>query len=165
MGLTETVVLVIVLVIATMVLIVAEICTPMFGLLAVLALACAGGAIYFCYTLNDALGLAALIAVIIGLPVYSVAAVKIIPRTSLGRTLFLKRDSVQPGEGTPEADELKQYVGRQTTTETVLRPSGTIRVDGRRIVAQAESGMIGKGRSVRVIEAAGTHVVVREIEA
>ena len=165
MGLTETVVLVIVLVIATMVLIVAEICTPMFGLLAVLALACAGGAIYFCYTLNDALGLAALIAVIIGLPVYSVAAVKIIPRTSLGRTLFLKRNLVQPGEGTPEADELRQYVGRQTTTETVLRPSGTIRVDGRRIVAQAESGMIGKGRSVRVIEAAGTHVVVREIEA
>jgi membrane-bound serine protease (ClpP class) len=165
MGLTETVVLIVVLAVAAMVLIVAEICTPTFGLLALLAIACTGLAVYLCYTINGALGLVGLIVALVALPVYSVAAVKIIPRTALGRTLFLKRDAVQPGEGTPEAGELKQYVGRQTTTETVLRPSGTIRIGGKRIVAHAESGMIEKGRRVRVIKASGNHVVVRPMDA
>jgi len=164
-GPTETILLIGVLAVAAMVLIVAEICTPTFGLLAVLAIACAGGAVYLCYTINGAVGLAAMIVAIIGLPVYSVLAVKTIPKTSLGRTLFLKRSAVAPGEGTPEADEMKRYVGRQTKTETVLRPSGTIRIDGKRIVAHAESGMIDRGRAVRVIEAAGTHVVVRQVES
>ena len=164
MGVTETVLLIVVLVVAAMALIVAEICTPTFGLLGVLAVGCVAAAVYLCYTMDHVLGLAALVAAIVALPVYAVAAVKIIPRTALGRTLFLKRKAVQPGQGTPEADELKRYVGRKTTAETVLRPSGTVRIDDKRIVARAESGMIEKGRPVRVIDAAGTYVVVQEMD-
>jgi membrane-bound ClpP family serine protease len=165
MGVPETIVLIAVLVLAAMALIVAEICTPVFGMLAVLALGCAAAAVYLCYGLDGVLGIVATIVAIIGLPIYSVAAVKVIPKTPLGRRLALRRELARPGEGTPEASDLSRFVGRKTTAETILRPSGTVRIDGRRIVAQAESGVIEKGQAVRVIRAAGTHVVVRKAES
>jgi len=165
MGLTETVLLIVVLAVAAMALIVVEICTPMFGLLALLAIGAAGWAVYLCYAINGVAGIVATIVALIGLPAFSIAAVKIIPKTALGSRLGLKRERVRAGEGTPEAASLSQYVGRTTNTESVLRPSGFVRIDGGRIVAQAESGMIGKGRSVKVIRATGTYVVVREVKA
>jgi len=146
------------------VLIVAEICTPMFGLLALLAVVCAGGGVYLCYTIDGVVGIVATVVALVGLPAYAVAAVRILPRTALGRALFLKRDAARRGEGTPEADELSRFVGKTTTAESVLRPSGTVRIDGKRIVAQAESGMIEKGQKVKVVRATGTNVVVRRVE-
>ena len=165
MGLGGTVILIVVLALAAMALIATEICTPMFGLLAVLALGCAGVAVWLCFTINGVVGIVGTIVAILGLPVYSLAAVKYIPQTALGRAILLKREPVQQGEATPEADELARLVGRKTVADTVLRPSGMVRVDGRRIVAQAESGMIEKGQSVRIIKAGGNHVVVRRIDS
>jgi len=165
MGLLETILVIVVLVLAAMLLIVAEICTPTFGVLIALALACMAGAVYLCYTLNDVVGIVATIAAIVGLPAYALAAVKIIPRTPLGRMLLLRRKVAKPGGGTPEAGGLGRLVGRTTKADTVLRPSGTVRIDGKRIVAQAESGMIEKGRDVKIVKATGTHVVVREVDS
>jgi len=160
----ETALLVIALVLAAMVLVVAEVCTPMFGLLAALALGCLVAAVCVCYKTAGWLGILATTAAIIGFPAYVIAAVKIIPRTPLGRRLALKRKPDEPGGGTPEADDLQRFVGRTTTAETTLRPSGTIRVDEKRIVATAESGMIEKGEAVEIIRATGTNVVVRRVD-
>ena len=165
MGLPETILLIVVLIVAAMALIVAEICTPTFGLLAVLAVAGVGWALYLCYTIDPVVGIVATVVVVVLLPAFAIAAVKIIPKTPLGRRLALRREPTPPGQGTPEAEDLGRFVGRRTTAETILRPSGTVRVDGHRIVAQAESGMIEKGRTVKIIRAAGTHVVVREVES
>lgn len=162
---TGTLILIIVLFLAAMALIVAEICTPIFGLLGLLAVGAAGWAVYLAYVLHPLFGLVMTIAALVGLPVYTVAAVKIIPKSALGRRLHLGKDRTSPGEGTPEAEALTALVGRKTTAETVLRPSGTIRVDGRRIIAHSESGMIEKGTEVRIIRSAGTHVVVRAVES
>jgi len=165
MGLTETILLIVVLVVVAMALIVVEICTPMFGLLAVLALGAVGWAVYLCYSINGVAGIVGTIVAIVALPVYSVAAVKIIPKTPLGRRLRLRRARVARGQGTPEASDLGKYVGRTTTARSILRPSGVVRLDGKRLVAQAESGLIEKGKTVKVIRATGTHVVVREVES
>jgi len=160
-----TLILIIVLLLAAMALIVVEICTPIFGLLGVLAVGAAGWAVYLAWETHSLFGLVMTIAVLVGLPVYTVAAVKIIPKTGLGRRLHLGRDKIAPGEGTPEAAALASLVGREAPAETVLRPSGTIRIDGKRIIAHAESGMIEKGTEVRIIRAAGNHVVVRPVES
>jgi len=164
MGMVETLLLVVVLVIIAMVLIVAEICTPTFGILAVAAAAALAWAVYLCFTINSAAGLTALISLIVIMPAYTVAAVKILPRTALGRRIGLTREKVAAGEGTPEAADLGSFVGRETKAETLLRPSGFVRIDGRRIVAEAESGLIEKGEKVKVIRAGGTSVTVRRIE-
>ena len=165
MGLAETLLLVVVLIVAAMILIVVEICTPTFGVLAVAAIAAVGWAVYLCYTLDPLAGIAAGIAAPILMIIYTVAAVKILPKTSLGRKIGLRRDAVAAGEGTPEAEDLSRYVGRITTAETLLRPSGFVRIDGKRIVAEAETGLIEKGRQVKVIRAGGSSVIVRKVEA
>jgi membrane-bound serine protease (ClpP class) len=165
MGVAETLLLIAALIVAAMIMIVAEICTPTFGVLAVAAIAAVGWAVYLCYTLNAVAGLAATIAAVILMPAYTVVAVKTLPKTGLGRRMGLRREAVQAGEGTPEAEDLSRYIGRVTTAETLLRPSGFVRIDGNRIVAEAESGLIEKGRQVKVIRAGGTSVTVRKVEA
>ena len=164
MGLTETILLIAVLIVAAAALIVVEICTPAFGLLAVLAIGCVVWAVYLCYTISGLVGIVATIVGTIVLPAYAIAAVKIIPRTALGQRLGLKRGRARRGEGTPEADGLSKYIGRTTTAESTLRPSGMIRIEGRRVVAQAESGLVEKGQTVKVIRAAGSYVVVRKVD-
>ncbi len=165
MGVVEMVLLILALVVAAMLLIVVEICTPTFGLLGLLAIAAVGWAVYLCYTLNTVAGMIATIAAIIVLPAYTVLAVKILPKTGLGRKIGLRRDAVAAGEGTPEAADLDRYIGRVTKAETLLRPSGFVRIDGKRIVAEAESGLIEKGLAVKVIQAGGASVTVRRVEA
>jgi membrane-bound serine protease (ClpP class) len=159
-----TVALIIVLLVAAMLLIVVEICTPTFGILGVTAVGCVAWAVYLCWTIHPTLGIVALIGGLIGLPVYIAMAIKIIPQTALGKRLGLEKKKAEPGSGTPESSSLKELVGRETYADTVLRPSGTIRVDGRRIVAQAESGMIEKGTLVRIVRSGGNYVVVRPAE-
>ncbi|MDY6913894.1 MAG: NfeD family protein [Planctomycetota bacterium] len=161
----EMILLIIVLVLAALLLIAAEICTPMFGLLATAAIGCAAWAAYLIWTTFGGLvGIIAVVAMVVGLPIYAVWAVRKIPQTALGQLLTLKRGQAAPGEGTPEANKLLAMVGTKTTAETTLRPSGTIRIDGRRVVAQAETGMIEKGDQVEVIRATGMGVVVRKVQ-
>lgn len=160
----DIIILIIVLIVLALALIVIEICTPMFGLLGLLALAALTWAVYLGFTLSPVLGIVMIVAMIVALPVFIVWAVKVLPSTGLGRRLALLRKPTGAGEGTPEAEGLSGLIGTETTAETVLRPSGTIRVDGRRIVAQAEGGFIERGAKVRVVRTAGSHVVVRKIE-
>jgi membrane-bound serine protease (ClpP class) len=164
MGIVETIVLIAVLTLVCMAMIIAEVCTPSFGFFSLLALAAAAGAVYFCFQIGQVVGVAAILVGAVTLPVYIVAAVKIMPRTRFGNKLALGRDVEQPGGGTPEAADLSEFVGRETTAETTLRPAGAVRIDGRRVVAEAESGMIEKDARVRVIRAAGNYVVVRRVE-
>ena len=158
-----TLAMIVLLLLATMALIVIEIYTPFFGLLAAMSVASTGAAIYLAWNIHQLFGLVVGAACLIGLPIYIVAAVKYIPNTKMGRKLHLGKDLTPPGEATPEAESLSRLVGRQTTAETPLRPSGAISIDGRRIVAQAESGMIGKGEQVRVVRAEGNRVVVQRV--
>ena len=133
-------------------------------MLSVVAVGLIAWAIYLCYGLNRVAGIATTVAVILLLPVFVVAAVKILPKTSLGGKLALRREPVNPGEATPGADQLEALVGQETTAETLLRPSGMIRVQGRRITAHAESGLIPKGTRVKIVGAAGNYVIVRKAE-
>jgi len=160
----ETIALIVILILAALVLIVVEICTPTFGLLSIVAVGLIAWAVYLCYGLNRIAGIATTVAVILLLPVFIVAAVKIIPKTALGSKLALRREPVPPGGATPQADKLEALVGRETTTETLLRPSGMIRIDGRRITARAESGVIARGTRVKIISAKGNYVIVRKAE-
>ncbi len=162
---TSTLILIIILYLAAMFLILVEICTPTFGMIGLLAVGAAGWAFWLGYTeINELVGVVMLIASLIVLPIYTIAAVKILPNTRLGSLLILKRRIAEPGEGTPEADELTRLIGRTAPADSTLRPSGTIRIDNKRIVAQAQSGMIEQGTQVKIISAAGNRVIVRKVQ-
>ena len=152
------------LIIAGLVLLMLEILTPSFGLLAAGAVAAMCGAVWLCYTVNPILAAGVLVALLVGVPCYLVFMVKWLPTTALGQRLFLKRTSHAEGEGVPDADELAAIVGQTGTAETLLRPSGAIRVDGKRIIALSESGFIPKGQPVKVVRAGGSNVIVRKAD-
>jgi len=160
----ETIAIIIALIFAALVLLLLEILTPSFGVLAAMAIAALAAAVYFGFTIHSTLGVVMILAMLVGIPVYLVYLVKVLPKTPLGRRLFLRNRKASPGEGTPEAVHLLALVGKTGTAETLLRPSGSVRIDGQRVDAIAESGMIEKDTPVKVIRARGTDVIVRVAE-
>ena len=159
----ETILLVAVLVVAALILTMLEILTPSFGILAGLAIVAAGSAVMVAWNASPVGGVVLLIALIVAAPVYLVFMVRWLPKSSLGQRLFLKNRIAEAGEGTPEADLLDHMIGKLGTAETTLRPSGAVRIDGQRVVALSESGIIYKGQTVKVIKAAGVNVIVRPV--
>lgn len=160
----QTILTIIALLVAGLLFLTLEILTPMFGLLVALGLGAFGAAVWFCFTLSQVAGLVVLLSLIVIIPAYLTMLVKLLPKTPLGKRLFLGRPRSAEAEATPEADEHDAMVGREAVTETTLRPSGAIRIDGRRTIATAETGMIEQGTRVRVVRATGSNVVVREIK-
>ncbi|MHC4561194.1 MAG: NfeD family protein [Planctomycetota bacterium] len=159
-----TILLIVLLIVAAMAIALLEILTPSFGLLGALALACVGVAIYAAWEMDPIFGIVLLVATFVLAPVYLVFLIRWLPTTALGHRVFLKRTVAGTGEGAPEADALDAMIGKTGTAETLLRPSGAVRVDGKRIVALSESGIIRKGQAVTVIKAGLTNVIVRAAE-
>jgi len=159
----ETAMIIVVLLAAGLVFLLLEILTPMFGLLVGLGLTSFGGAVWLCFAVNSWLGIGVLLALVFAVPAYMTLLVKLLPKSPLGRRLFLGKAPEAGGDAAPEADEHRSMVGREGTAETPLRPSGAVRVDGRRVIASAETGMIEQGARVRVLRAVGNSLVVREI--
>ena len=61
--------------------------------------------------------------------------------------------------------ELQALVGKEGETITVLMPIGTVRIEGQRLDAMAETGSIEANCRIVVIEVYDNQVKVREIEA
>jgi len=157
-----TVLIILGLLLAAMALFLLEICTPSFGVLAAMGIAALAGAVWQAFTISGLCGGLTLAGVLVGTPAYVVALVRVLPRTPLGRRLFLRRTEGGAGEAVPESRELQDLVGRIGTAETPLRPSGAVRFDRKRIIALAEGGLIEKGSTVKAVRVSGTNLIVRK---
>jgi len=155
--------IIIALLVAGLVLLLLEILTPTFGILIALGAISLAAAVWLCFRISSALGLVMIVALVITVPVYLVALVKWLPMSPLGKKLFLRK-APKPAVATPEAAEHEALVGRTGLAESLLRPTGAIRIEGHRVIATAETGIIQKGTKVKVIRAEGMNVVVRQVE-
>lgn len=99
------------------------------------------------------------VVVLTGLCVYLTS--KIVPRTSIGRSLFLKES--ESGYSSFQED-LSFLKGREGMAVTLLRPAGVAKIEGRRTDVVTEGDLISKGSRVRVTEVEGNRVVVRKID-
>lgn len=157
----DTPILVAVLLLGGLALIFAEVCTPSFGLLAVGAIVCFALGWYFAFTIHTVLGIVVVAASLVGLAAYLPWMMRVFPRTPFGRRLVLTRDNKDTSGGVPEAGNFARLLGAEGTATSTLRPTGTVEIEGQRIIASAESGMIPAGARVRVVRAGGMNVVVR----
>ncbi|HUS48349.1 MAG TPA: NfeD family protein [Phycisphaerae bacterium] len=158
-----TIAWIVLLVLAALVLLLFELITPTFGMLAGLALAALVGAVWLTFGLSNVAGVVMIVAIVMGVPAYVLLLVKVLPRMPVGRKLFLGRRDKATGEGSPKTDAFQALVGKTGKTETMLRPAGMIRIDGQRISATAESGIIEKDQPVKIISAGTGNVVVRKV--
>ena len=74
---------------------------------------------------------------------------KILPKTTLGRRLFLRGELTATSQ--PPVAVEAEVVGREAEALTALAPTGYVSVDGRRYEAFCRSGFIDKGARLTVV--------------
>jgi membrane-bound serine protease (ClpP class) len=82
-----------------------------------------------------------------------------LPGSRMGKRIVLQADL----QGSKSAVDENHLVGLRGLAETDLRPSGYIRIDGKRHDVVAARGFIQQGTEVEVSEVHGMRIVVREI--
>ena len=104
-------------------------------------------------------GLIALASVIMAGLLLLYVEMRLLPRTALGRRMFLKKsiDGVSQSRPTDNPDDL---VGREALALTALAPTGVVDVAGRRYEARCESGFADPGMRLRVRRVESFHLVV-----
>ncbi len=160
-----TIAIIVVLVLAAMVLVLFELLTPSFGLLTLLTIVALGCAVWLAATISTAFAVLLAIAVVVLLPPYILLLVRVLPRLPVGKKLFLEDVPDATAAGLPETSKYQRLVGLTGVAETLMRPAGAIRVAGERVPAIAESGVIEKGATVKVVAAGEQNIVVRRIDA
>ena len=140
-----------------------ELLTPSFGIMTALGTASFGTAIFLGFRTSTVLGIFMVAAFVIGVPAYFAMLIRVLPRSSAGRKLFLRKTGNDTSAGVPELTMNMQLVGKTGVAETQLRPSGAVRIEGRRVIGLAESGIIDKGSTVKVIDVSGSNIIVRAV--
>jgi membrane-bound ClpP family serine protease len=84
----------------------------------------------------------------------------VLPKTALGRRLFLKAEVT--GASQPPLAERETVVGQDGVADTTLAPSGYVTVAGKRYEAYSRSGLIAKGEALRVVELDNFRLIVQK---
>ncbi|MFH1498238.1 MAG: NfeD family protein [Verrucomicrobiota bacterium] len=74
---------------------------------------------------------------------------KILPRTAMGRRLFLRTENGARSQ--PDVAESAAVVGRAAEALTALAPTGYVAVDGRRYEAFSRTGFVEQGAALTVV--------------
>jgi len=146
-------------------LVVAEVLFPSFGLLSVMATACFVISVWLAFKAGMALGITFIVVCLVLLPLVVYVGFKhVLPRSFVGRQIILG-DLVSPeGEASGTDRDLGDLVGAEGVSRSYLRPAGVADINGQRVDVVTEGGMVDKGTRVRVIDVEGNRVVVRPVE-
>lgn len=157
----NSIILPILLQIAGVVVIIAEIILPSGGMLAVLAAGLFGYSIFVVFkTVSIAAGVILTTADAMLIPIAVIIGIKFLSKSPATLHTELSRE-----RGVTSQDlDLDGYVGCQGTVLTALRPAGTARVEGRRIDVVSRGEFIDKGVEIVVVEVTGNQIIVREKE-
>lgn len=141
---------------------IAELFIPSHGVLGMLALATLMFAVYKTFLVSSALGLLALAALAVILPVGLVVAVKTWHYTPLGRRISPPNPELKEEDRLP-LESLRAVVGQRGRSVTLLRPVGICDFQGRRLECKAEQNVIVKDVEVEAIGLVDRTVVVRPV--
>lgn len=145
---------------AGLVLIIIETTMPGFGVFGISGIiAIFASMIFAAPTISQGFGtvLIATVAALISIPVFF----KIFGKTKLMRRLVLS-SAETPDQGYTHADRKDQLLGKTGVAVTILRPSGSVIIDGIKTDAITDGEYIYKGTNVKVIRIEGAKVIVAE---
>ena len=104
-----------------------------------------------------------MIGAFIAIPSIFILYFKYFPRTFMGRRLILsKNQSPETGYSSHTEHQYHELKGAYGTTETALRPAGSVIINGERYSAVTDGEFIEQGVSIRVSYTEGNRIVVRE---
>jgi membrane-bound serine protease (ClpP class) len=145
-----------------LILVVMEFLIPSMGLIVLTSVALAAGGAYLAGEAGSHWFLYYMIVMAIGVPCMIVLGIRLMKRS----TLTIQGVNIPGGLPTSGAETGKPAsplpaAGAAGAAETVLRPAGKARIDGRPVDVVAEGDFIEKGVAVRVVRVEGNTVYVR----
>lgn len=145
------------------VLMIAEVFIPSGGLIGALALGLLIWSVIQAYMVAPIHALQFLVTIGILMPFVIVFAVRLWPKTPLGKRIFLKPPDLDEEAAEPpiRSGRLDHLVGQLGRALTPLRPSGMVDFDGRRLDGLSEDGLIPPGSLVRAVQVRGSQLIVR----
>ena len=126
------------------------------GVLGVLAMA--GGCTLAFFELGARGGWIATGASIAALSIALYVEFVLLPKTRLGKRLFL--GNAIDGASQPLPARAEDVVGKTGEAVTMMSPTGYVSIEGRRYEATSRSGLISKGSAVRVVAADNFRLIV-----
>ncbi|MCK5544718.1 MAG: serine protease [Desulfobulbaceae bacterium] len=152
----------IILQLAGILVIIAEIIIPSAGILSLMAMGLIGYSLYIVYTGFSSATAALFIAFdIIIIPVLVIIGLKLLARSPVTLRYKLSSD-----EGVvSQSPELADYVNAEGTAVTNLHPAGVAMIDGKRLDVVSRGDYIDKGSQLVVTEVTANQVIVRQIFA
>ena len=149
--------LIIILSVIGILLILAEVFLP-GGIIGSMGFICIGTAIYFSYKEYSAPGLFISAAVLITAGIVAwLMALKFLPRTSMGKDLFLSK--TQKGYDTRNKNR-SELVGRKGVALSSLRPTGKVQIEEQKYDAVTEGEFIEQGAEISVSGIRSNQLVV-----
>ncbi|GJM26191.1 MAG: hypothetical protein DHS20C16_26060 [Phycisphaerae bacterium] len=144
----DSVGVILLLYLAGIILIAAELVLPSHGLLTIASLVCFGLAVFETFGHNRTLGAFAAIGCMVFVPAALLLGIKYVAYLPMGDQFAPPNPT--PGEtGTAFSQcEGEQFVGAKGRVITPLRPIGVCEFNGRRIQCVSQSGMIDVGQTV-----------------
>lgn len=137
---------------------------PSGGLLLILATAAALGSILFGFRSGTTMGMTMLTIVSASVPAFAYAAIKIWPKTPIGKRIILGLPKSEES-ATDRKHPWSDFLGKVLIAESPLMPSGQIRIGHRRYNAVAENGLIEAGQHVEIVAVKERNLVVRVTSA
>ena len=144
---------------------VAELFLPSFGVLSVLGvfLLIFGVARVFS-VFGRGPGIAAIAASVVLLPTLAYAGAKFWARTPLGRRIAPPNPVLTSSDTSVPVEKLSALVGTDGQSLSVLRPVGVCDFGGQRVSCMAQFGLIESKRRVKGVAITGGNLVVVEVE-
>lgn len=140
----------------------ADLVLPSGGGLALASLLSAAISIFFAFRSGPTAGAMMLMLLLIAIPVFMMAALRLWPHTPIGRRIILTPPTERESSASETAttDSLLELVGQTGITQNSLLPTGHVRIDHHNYNALCDCGVIEAGEVVEVVAVRQRNLVV-----
>lgn len=160
--------LAIILLVACLALLAAEVFIPSGGLILIAALVCLAGSIWLGWRAwwNSPPWFWIFIGSIVVLVPSAIGGVLYwFPRTTMGKRMLLDGPTLEEVTGyTAETSRLQALIGKRGKSITLMNPGGLVLVEGERHHSESQGLLIEPNEPIEVIGVSGTRIVVRQVQ-
>ena len=156
---SDSLLLPIILQLVGVVVIIAEVILPSFGILTIVALGVFGYSLFMVFQdISKAAGFAFLAADLVLIPVLVILGLKLLARSPVTLRKTLSRE-----EGvSSQSSDLDSYIDMQGTAVTDLRPAGKAIINGKRVDVVTRGEYYEKDATIIVTAVTGNQIIVRK---